>query len=1245
MAVRDVPRLAEPSQLELELMKARLKAEIFGESSAGRRVGHFELIRKLGQGASGVVYHARDTRNGLELALKLLHTRDARAVQRFKQEFRGLTHLVHENLVQLHELYAQGDEWYFTMELVRGVSFTRYFAAHDSSDPLASAARVRAALRQLLAAVHAIHAAGKLHRDLKPSNVLITPAGRVVVLDFGLLTTQCAAEQRRPRATALGTPPYIAPEVEAGENATAASDAYAIGVILFQVLTARQPFAADSRGFAHTAQAPVAPRAREFASAIPEDLDELAAGLLERDPQRRTAIEGALGILQPFAAPATAQPLGAAPWVGRGQELSQLHAAFAALREVRPVVVFLGGRSGIGKSALLARFAEQLQGRATILRARCHERESMPYKAFDGLIDSLPPHLLRLPRDLLEALSASETGALLQVFPSLKAVPALAAAHPVQNPAGPQELRQLAFMGLKKLLRGLSQHAPLVLLVDDLQWADLDSARLLLEVLGPPEAPTLLYVGSYRDAEAQHGEFLREVLAPDVARETAYTQKQLTLGPLGERETLAMARGLLRGTPAAELVCERVAREAVGIPLFVSELVTYFRQELQGDSTGVSLSDLMERRLLALGVIERRALALLSLAARPLSEELLGHALGVQAPFQRALRRLSLQGLVHADAHGRLVIYHDQLREQVSARMPNTEASALHRQLAEAYDRVETGEPEWLIEHWRAAGDLARARSYAIAAAELAVGKLAFNRGAALYRTALELGVAEDADTSALYGALGDVLANAGRGTEAARAYLSAAQSAAGATEAFSLRCRATQQFLRGGLTAEATVLLRTLLQETGLRYPDSTPEIALQWLLSRGRLLLRRKAWRLGRRRSDARSRARLLVLGSVFRECAVTDPVRGALFQSLFYEEALRAGDPEHVFIGFAWDTYNYALLASAQRYRRVEVRLTELARLAADLATPYAQATASFVRGAALISAARYAEAAVYTRRALPIFREHCVGAAWEEALCALTDSMVLENVGPLETLCRETPPMVRRADERVDQLSDALLCASMGPVLLIQDKPHEALEFLSKRLERLSSEFDVQWFTVTARMIDALLYAGEGVRALRTIEGFWRRYLRSGYDRFEFTSMLVRMRRARCALAAFPELGDPALHRIVTLEAARLQRMRKPDTKAQALGMLAALCFQQGNLDRAAQHLKQSLPLIESMGVGVPLHCYYLRLARVTPAAEAEAWRARGAGFLRAQGVVDPERFCRVYAPGFESRKSSVGARQS
>ena len=232
----DTRDLAHPSRLEIRLAKARVRAHLLGEPVEVVRLGRFELQHKLGRGATGTVYQARDLLDGREVAVKLLRHPYSSAIEEFKGEFRSAGRMVHENLVNLHELFCEDGEWYFSMDLVHGEPFTRYLRGID--DPNLREARLEDCLRQLLSAVQALHGGGQLHRDLKPANVLVTRAGRVVALDFGLMAAHAA---RRSIATgeALGTRPYIAPEVEAGGAATPANDVYAVGVMLFEALTGR----------------------------------------------------------------------------------------------------------------------------------------------------------------------------------------------------------------------------------------------------------------------------------------------------------------------------------------------------------------------------------------------------------------------------------------------------------------------------------------------------------------------------------------------------------------------------------------------------------------------------------------------------------------------------------------------------------------------------------------------------------------------------------------------------------------------------------------------------------------------------------------------------------------------------------------------------------------------------------------------------------------------------------------------
>ncbi len=200
----------------------------------------FEIRRQLGAGAFGVVYEAFDRERSAPVALKALASVDPGSIYDLKREFRSLAGVVHPNLVALHELFREGDRWFFTMELVLG----RDFREHVGRD---RGQRLRAALRQLCEGVAALHRAGKLHRDLKPSNALVTPEGRVVLLDFGL------AAELRPKAfdreggpsEVVGTGPYMAPEVGLGKPVGAASDWYAVGVMLYDALAGRLPFDGD----------------------------------------------------------------------------------------------------------------------------------------------------------------------------------------------------------------------------------------------------------------------------------------------------------------------------------------------------------------------------------------------------------------------------------------------------------------------------------------------------------------------------------------------------------------------------------------------------------------------------------------------------------------------------------------------------------------------------------------------------------------------------------------------------------------------------------------------------------------------------------------------------------------------------------------------------------------------------------------------------------------------------------------
>ncbi|HEX4355732.1 MAG TPA: serine/threonine-protein kinase, partial [Polyangiales bacterium] len=293
----------------------------------------YVIERELGRGGMGVVYQAFDQERNTRVALKALTHGDALNIYRLKNEFRQLSDLCHPNLVSLHELCCDGDQWFFTMELIDGVTFDQYVGAgphstrqtdreramnttlagrarlvRDASVTLSQPGiagqfalprvrcdltRLRSALQQLVAAIASLHDAGKLHRDIKPSNVLVTAEGRVVVLDFGLVSnsTRIEADAQDPDRTiggsVFGTPAYMSPEQAVGEQITTSSDWYSVGCILYEALTGKLPFEGSVLQILKQKEELEPPAPSSIVAGVPEDLDQLCRSLLHRNAADR----------------------------------------------------------------------------------------------------------------------------------------------------------------------------------------------------------------------------------------------------------------------------------------------------------------------------------------------------------------------------------------------------------------------------------------------------------------------------------------------------------------------------------------------------------------------------------------------------------------------------------------------------------------------------------------------------------------------------------------------------------------------------------------------------------------------------------------------------------------------------------------------------------------------------------------------------------------------------------------------
>ena len=271
----------------------------------GIRLGTYEILAPLGAGGMGEVYRARDTRLGREVALKVLPGEVAanpERLARFEREARTVAGLNHPNIVTLFSVEDDGDVRFLTMELVEGRSLERVIAAGPA--PIPRVLDVGIALADALAAAHA---KGVIHRDLKPANVMESADGRVKVLDFGLAKPAVpSSSDDRTRAATMtsplsgdglvaGTVPYMAPEQLRGEAADARSDLFALGIVLYELVSGRRPYTGDTLADVTSAilrdEPPPLPSLRP---GIPADLERVVSRCLAKTPRERP--ESALAV-------------------------------------------------------------------------------------------------------------------------------------------------------------------------------------------------------------------------------------------------------------------------------------------------------------------------------------------------------------------------------------------------------------------------------------------------------------------------------------------------------------------------------------------------------------------------------------------------------------------------------------------------------------------------------------------------------------------------------------------------------------------------------------------------------------------------------------------------------------------------------------------------------------------------------------------------------------------------------------
>jgi serine/threonine protein kinase/tetratricopeptide (TPR) repeat protein len=1249
----------------------------------------FEIRGELGRGGMGVVFRAFDAKRQKEVALKTMQRVEPTALYRFKQEFRALAGLTHPNLVSLYELISDGKDWFFTMELVEGVSFLNHVrsAAAGQAEPkeqpvsglVAEAGTVRAAttippglspvqirrlresLPQLANGVHALHEAGKLHRDIKPGNVMVTKKGRVVLLDFGIaadLDRSGLHQSTEPHL--LGTAAYMAPEQAEGRAVSAASDWYAVGVMLYEALTGRLPFEGTLLEILLKKQRDEPSSPASFLPNVPEDLNTLTVELMRRDPRERPSGMDILKRLGEPAgdsvpgAPLKVSPSSGWPLVGRKPHLAALSDAFQTSRQGRTVVLHLHGRSGVGKSALVRSFLEGLVEReeAVVLSGRCYEQEAVPYKALDSLVDALSRYLLRLTVPEVEVLLPRDVQPLSRVFPVLRRVGAVAQAprRSLDN-SDPQEERRRALSALRELLGRLGDRTPLVLFIDDLQWGDADSAALLADLLQPPESPSLLMLVGYRSEDASDNPCLRALLQrPNPAQ--AIDRRDLAVEPLTIEEGRELVLTLLdEAHPEAKSRAEAIARESGGNPFFLHELVRHVWQagpipeEQPSAPIGeVSLDAVLWDRVLRLPEEARSLLAVVAVAGRPLRQSEACAAAGSGSEGYSTLAHLRSVRLVRGAGPAewnQVETYHDRIRETVVAHLAPPELQTHHGGLARALEEAGQADPERLAVHFQGANELAQAGKYFALAAVQAADALAFDRAAKLYRQALQLQAAHGPTdpsrrTAAirwLQSGLGDALANAGRGAESAREYLAAAEGAAPA-EGLELRRRAALQFLISGHIDEGLASLRTVLDEVGLKMPRTARSAF--WSLALRRLQLRWRGLGFHARTSEEISPEvlhRLNICWAASVGLSMVDTIQGAFFQTRGLLLALDAGGPHQLARALAMEAAHASIGGSRSRQRTA--RLVQLAEeLAKQENHPYSLGMVAMAKGIAAAFVGEWRQALALCDEAAEILRRSCTGVVWELDTAHRFALWALMFKGDVAEMTRRLPFLLKEANERDDLYAVMNLNLVVGTfVRLAADEPERARREPEPVLARWSRQgFHVQHMNRLYDEVQIDLYRGDHRAAWARVTTNWPTLRGSHFFRVQQVRIFLRDLRARSALAAAAGEANPRPYLSVADREAR-QLSREGVSWADGLaGLIRGAVLLARGVGEGATQIRAAAAQLEL--VEMPLHAAAARrlLGRFQGGTEGQALIAQADAWMREQKIQNPARLAALLAPG-------------
>jgi hypothetical protein len=706
--------------------------------------GRYRIVRFLGRGAFKQVFLGVDSELEREVAISFVaHIGGDGWIERHRREVRAMARLGdHPHIVAVHDVGAERDLTFIVSQYVPGGSLAARL--HDQPERQLAVADAVAAARDVSAALAHAHAHGLIHRDVKPSNVLLGEHDDAMLTDFGMALSLDQARLTAEHAF-VGTAAYVAPEQARGADVDARSDFYALGVMLYELLTGELPFGGGSM-FAVLAQHATAPRPRpsDRNPGVPAALDAVVARLMAVNPDDRYAsaeeIRDDLAAVRPGAGaprrrrPAARFPLPPAlatvrqsPFVGREAVMDTLRGAWAAATGGTSGVVFVRGNAGIGKTRLCRELAHEVHaGGGAVIYGRCEEEALAPYAPFTEALRHYAAHgpALPLSLDLPAGVELARLG-----WP----VPG---ARPRSPADGEGVERYLVFEGAVALVAAMAQAAPLLAIFDDLHWADVPTLRMIRHLVRHVGMARVLLVCTLRDDEPSR-DARRERAIEDMRREPAVLT--LDLDGLSDEDTAALVAARGHGAGATSVI-GRLRDRTEGNPFYIEETLHGLRtpadlRDALSDAAHIprGIQALILRRLSGLSPDAHEVLGAASVIGREFGLGMLSGVLG-RDRVADALDEPVRDGIVvwvpgHLD---RFAFRHALVRETLYDELAPSVRAALHARCGEVLEArfgTSEGHAAELAHHFwmaRPLGYREQALRYSLAAARYASDRYAY---------------------------------------------------------------------------------------------------------------------------------------------------------------------------------------------------------------------------------------------------------------------------------------------------------------------------------------------------------------------------------------------------------------------------------------------------------------------------------------------------------------------------------------